>query len=462
MKKNSHILNLFFSLFISILISSCEQKPYIKKRMASVSKKGNVLDSFFENFDTEKASELPIIKSKKPIRIAAVIPVTGAYRKIGKEMTDTLHLIYAQNITHNLLIDIFDTRSSKSSIPILYEEMKKLDYDVIIGPVFNYETLQFPVTQNIPIISLSNDKSIHRPEILMFGYRQEDAITDIISFFSAHEKKNFMGIFPSNSHGTRFYKSFKEGIAQTGGNMMRTEFYEDNSTPHEIQKYVNKIIYGNTQTTYTSVETGEKIPERKMREILKNNPTLDITTLFEVEQNMVDVIYISAEGENLVNILSILSDPIHQKKLENVAIIVSSPLETSEIVNQFDNIFFYSNDYIGYKAFAYDFYEKNGYAPTKLGSILYDAVLYTVFVNNKTYGKLRAQDLKTKYRGFYGLNNAFTVKDDIIKRYGKLMLIKDGKVEEISSLPLHQISFENQNVIENQKHMMPVENILEN
>jgi hypothetical protein len=394
------------------------------------------LDEFFKTVvETPDESELLKVKSKKPIKIAVILPITGAYSKIGSEGADTVAFANEKLIGQNVRIKIFDTGSLKANIYPIYSVINSEQYDVIVGPLFNYETVQISdLARSIPVLSLSNDRTIKRQNVLLFGSVQDDAINDTVTFFAQNGRKNFMAMFVNDADGSRLYKSFRNAVEVNEAQLMRVEFYDETGIS-DVDKYVDKIVKGLTQKTYTSKKTGKIVPERKVNEMLEKDPKLDTEALFRIEVKTAEVIYISAYGATLHKIASLLKNHEKSGKLKNTIIVLSSNVESEKDFKNFNNMFFYSNSYLNYRTYMLEFRNKTGYRPSKLSSILFDAIMYSIHTQNQiSFGKLSIQDLRTEYKGFHGVNGTFFINDNFVRRQGKIMKVQNNMPREVELL----------------------------
>jgi outer membrane PBP1 activator LpoA protein len=238
-----------------------EKTIIIDKSTGKTAKKPN-LDSFFEQILEEMPENISIqnqeftaIQSKKALRVAVILPVTGAYSKIGADSLDMVSFL-EKKMGEKLQVKVFDTESKKTSIKKISDQINTIDFDVIVGPIFNFETVELASLQPLPIISLSNDKEINKKNVIVFGQNQDDQIKDTITFFAQQDKGNFMALFPNSPNGSRLYKVFKRSMEANKSEIMRVEFYDEDGIS-DVSRYVNKVINGLVQKTYTSKSDGK-------------------------------------------------------------------------------------------------------------------------------------------------------------------------------------------------------------
>lgn len=418
-----------FSFVISVFVSGCVSKPHIKKGDDDL---GSIFEHIVEVYPKEDLPEAEEIKLEKDLNIAVIIPVSGIYKKVGSEMVDTVSYTRRKMYGSAINIEIFDTKSQKATLAHIHSEIQKGSYDAIIGPIFNYETAELASYKNtIPIVSLSNDRSLKYDNVLMFGDAKQDSIKDIVTFFSKSGKHNFMAMFPNDANGSGFYNIFKSAVQANKSDIMRVEFYDETGVS-SVSKYVNKIVHGISQRIYTSKETGEVVSERRIKDLIKKNP-LDLDKLYTIEEKKAEVIYISAYGKSLTEIASLLNHPENKEILKDVVIVIGSGLDSEyfQDLSRFEDMFFYAHNYVGQKLFMEEFKKENRYFPGGLSGLLSDAILYTATVKNDVSTPLTLQKFKLYGNDFYGVNGSFSIVQNFTRREGKMWVIKNGIPREV-------------------------------
>ena len=430
-------LRIIFAL-LCFLLHACEEVNTRKRPQKSKM----TLDTFFENITEEAPNRneknlLNDIYSKKALKVAIFLPISGAYSKIGAEGYEVVKMANAK-LGDKLQLKIFDTAGRKQSMNYLYQELTNDDFDVIIGPIFNFETQEIAkLEKNIPIISLSNDKTIKSKNVITFGLSQDEKIIDAVQFFSNNQKKNFVAIFPNSILGSSNYKVFQKSVSANNGEIMRVEFYDDTGVS-DVSRYVQKIVNGVKETTYLALDGTETLNQKQMSDLELKIGNANVQENYEKQEKRADVIFVSGSGIYLEQIAKILRDARLRGNLQGVSIFfleVDFPLGDTRL---FEESFFYSNlNMEANQDFTRDFISRNGKNPTKLAGILYDAIFYSVYANNNnSFGSLEMKDLVKSANKFEGVNGRFIInRDGVARRYGKIMYIKGGVPRSIDFSP---------------------------
>ena len=112
--RNNFVLLLFLLVFSCVETNKPEKTIIIDKSTGKTAKKPN-LDSFFEQILEEMPENISIqnqeftaIQSKKALRVAVILPVTGAYSKIGADSLDMVSFL-EKKMGEKLQVKVFDT-----------------------------------------------------------------------------------------------------------------------------------------------------------------------------------------------------------------------------------------------------------------------------------------------------------------------------------------------------------------
>lgn len=423
----------FFLLFIALMGCNMQpQKSKTSKQYSKVQQKPS-LDSFFEKMVDVSGEEEFGMQSKKTINIAIILPITGIYSRIGSEGLDAI-VLAQKHLGNRVKVKVFDSAGLKSNIGNIHSQIEEGGFDVIIGPLFNFETKELAdMEKNLPIISLSNDTSIKQSNILMFGLNANDNIQDSVSFFTSIEKGNIMAMFPNSANGAKQYRVFKTSVEKNNGSIMRVEFYDDTGVS-DVSRYTSKITNGLIQRQYFSRQDGNQVTEKTIRDQEKYNPNFNIDDFYETKENKADVLFVYGSNNKMLEITSILNRPSNKEKLKDVSVVLLDFDFYNANLSVYNKMFFYANSYAKFKRFSDDIKDANGYAPTKLSAVLFDAIFYAVHVNNQSFGGINKNKIHTEYDGFNGVMGSFTIQSGYVKRAGKMMFVKDGYVKELIPL----------------------------
>ena len=408
-------------ILLSLLLFACSQE---EKRKQSID---DIFKLITEDVKPESAPLINQIEIKKSIKIATILPITGSYSLLGEEGVEVIQMFRNLQSSNKIDIQVFNTDSNDENIEKIANAIKNDDFDVIIGPIFNHETEALAeIETKKPIISLSNDITIYKPNVITFGVNQDDKIVDAVSFFTNRNKLNFITLLPNSSNGSRFYNSIKNTVNINSGNIMRAEFY-DNTGNFGVSKYVYKVLNGLSEKSYILNETGERFTEREIKIMQEKSSEFKIEN-YEVEQKNADVIFILGSS-NLDDIINILNEPKNQVKLANTIVLFIDG-DISKINYYKGKGMFYQEKSQQEYNFIDTFTLMYGKRPSNFAYIMHDAISYAIYVNNNTIGGLTFKDLKAKTKNFQGLAGSFVIRENnSTSRIGKMMQINQFDIE---------------------------------
>lgn len=415
--------NYTYSDFKKITEENSESKPEPASRMVVVNNiESPVLDANFV-IDNSSATSRVNMNIIGKLNIALLLPMTGANKQLGKEYSDTAVFALQDMDTNKIEVSYFDTKSTDVGLVDAIKEISRGDFDVIVGPTFSKDVKLVveemkKYDKKIPIISLSNDRSIKASNVLIFGYSVNDAIDDMVALFVSKNMKNFVAIFPNNIQGSADFKVFKQAISKHEANLMRAEFY-DNIGVANVSKYVSKIT-----SNLREVEVYDKLTMKKLD---AGRIAFDSEKHIKREKTA-NVFYISAYGGELRKILAAMSDSEFAKP-DDLFIVAHSGSEDDSISlnKNLDGVNLFSHG--EYRDYVTKFYGQYGYKPSKLSSILYDAILFSSYLKTKR-DKINYSDIKDGSFNFDGVNGSFEISDGYLKRRNDLVHFTQTGIEK--------------------------------
>jgi hypothetical protein len=376
------------------------------------------------NFNFEDEPTLKPIKSKKKIKIATILPLSGTYSLIGLDALDTIKMFDDINVE----VQIFNSAANELNIPLIAQDIKDKNFDAIVGPIFNYETLALSNYETeLPIISLSNDVTVNKPNVLIFGTNNQDKVIDVVSFLKSKNLKNFSILLPNSAYGSNVYKNFKKAINIYDSKLIRVEFYDDTGISNP-SKYVSKIVNGLVETNYIPKFEGEILTERQFEKLKESNENFSINDYIK-EDLTTDVIFVFG-GKKSDSIIKVLNSSYAQSKLKNNIVFFLDQNEgNSNYIGKGLEYDITSPDLI---AFHKAFEMKYGRSPNSIASLLFDAISYVIYVDNKSYKSIKIKDFQNKYDGFYGLNGNFIIRNNnSVKRFLQLKSVNKININDI-------------------------------
>lgn len=225
MNFKNKAVNYFVLFFVITFISSCS---YIKK-----------LESNLGISDKEKKSQFPItvaIPSKNPVEVRAgiLLPLSGKYSSIGRNMFDAAQLAVYELKSGNLKLEAIDIGSDQESA---IEALKNYDaskLDLLLGPIFSDQVpaaYDFAKKNNLITLSYTNDISLaHQPGLYLLGVIPEEQAVRVSSYAG---KVGFSNIYMISSDD-QFSNSIEDALVSNSAPL--------DYTVRKVEKYTSSQI----------------------------------------------------------------------------------------------------------------------------------------------------------------------------------------------------------------------------
>ncbi len=132
--------------------------------------------------DRERSQPKATIKKDNSIRAAILIPMTGPAKTIGEDLQRVANLAVFTLQNKNINLTFYDTGAGveNAMAAALSQQV-----DVIIGPLFAEDTKRvkgLALAANIPMLSLSNDRSVAGSGVWVLGQTPEQEVAAVLAF----------------------------------------------------------------------------------------------------------------------------------------------------------------------------------------------------------------------------------------------------------------------------------------
>ena len=133
----------------------------------------------------------------RPLKIAAILPLSGKYQDIGNNLLKTFELTIFELSNLNVSLLPFDNQSTKEGTKFAFQELQTEQIDVVIGPIFFENLKEISADPNFTkyiFFSLTNYTENLPPNVISFGVNinsQLDAIKPLLT--KSNKTKIFFG-----------------------------------------------------------------------------------------------------------------------------------------------------------------------------------------------------------------------------------------------------------------------------
>lgn len=168
------------------------------------------------------------LTTNEAVEIAIMLPISESNR--GKRAADFISKGINDGLGNGQVVNItiYDISSATGLDAAIQEAIKK-NTKIILGPIFSDATMEIATkinNQDITIFSLSNDTSIARNNIFIFGQQPFEQILQIFRYLSDAKYKNIILLAPRKSNSSGFTETFAQAAVAHGLNVIQTHTYE--------------------------------------------------------------------------------------------------------------------------------------------------------------------------------------------------------------------------------------------
>jgi len=321
------------------------------------------------------------IQEKEKQTIAILLPLSGKYSKIGKNLLNSAEMAIFDMKNPNLILKKYDTKASPKGARKAFNQAIKDNATIVLGPVFSRSTKAvIPLSQKtkIPVISYSNDVTLAGNGIFLLGYNPLEQIRKVVEFAHSQNIKFFASIAPENDYGILTTKVLSDYL------------HNNKLKPANMQWYLKADESLSKSLTILSKQTEEF-------------PPLSVALL------------VPEGGRTLSSISKRLFDG--NLKNSQFRLLGSGEWDSSKVINnkKLEGSWFATSPSKNRKIFRKKFVDNFGYTPIKIASIAYDSIVLTndLLSNNSNI----SDNSIISAESFKGVNGLFRFnKDGTTKR----------------------------------------------
>ncbi len=137
-------------------------------------------------------------------RVALMLPLSGPSTKVGKDLLDAAQLALFDVGNKNITLVPLDTKGTEEGSIEAANQAVAEDVDIIVGPLFSKETetvLPIVRNNNIPVVSLSNDKNLQKMGAYVFGFMPEQQVRRVVDYAVSQGIKDFYALTSNDAFG---------------------------------------------------------------------------------------------------------------------------------------------------------------------------------------------------------------------------------------------------------------------
>jgi branched-chain amino acid transport system substrate-binding protein len=350
----------------------------------------------------------------EPVKIALLVPLSGQYQDIGKQLLDAAQLALFHFNNPNIELLPIDTKDSAATAAEAAQKAVSEHVALILGPLFSDATRAVvPIAQRegINVISFSNDKSLAGTGAFVMGLRPEQPASRTLRYVSHHFGIDRVALLlPEGKNGSATETEIASVIAGYNGQLalVKTQWYPTKITDPAT---LGPLL----RTTYSALRTGTflGVPNKK--------PGLFIGDSGDNVQKIASVLATEGIAPGEAQLIGIASwyDP---------ALLAMPSLEGAV----FASLPKVKQDYFEQTLFMGTYH----YKPRNLASFAYDGVALAATLRQPKGKGVITREMLTNPRGFVGVNGIFRLNNDGLAERGlEVVQIHRGAFRVIDPAP---------------------------
>ncbi len=363
------------------------------------------------------------ISRGEPMKIAILLPLSGRFKEVGKNMLDAAQMsLFGINDANITLIPI-DTKETEADAVDAANQAIEQGAKLILGPVFSRSAQAIiPIAKqhNINVVAFSNDKTLAGSGIFTLGFIPEQQLARVLNYSTAHGVTDYTTMVPNNTYGGTTVKRLREHTQKDSVSaVIKSEIFQidKEGKPQSLEDHFS-ALYKAAMSSRSPRDYDSK------RKKYNDNPIKYPRALL-----------LPDGGETLKQIGSLLQQKDFDKS--KIQLLGTSQWYSTDVLNNpvFEGAWVAAPERGRREQFEEKFFSSYNYKPASVTSLAYDAVALAATIASQGRGEFSVSDL-TNPRGFIGVDGIFRLRPDGLTERGlAIMTIKSGKFEVLDPAP---------------------------
>jgi branched-chain amino acid transport system substrate-binding protein len=162
-------------------------------------------------------------------RVALLLPLSGANAAVGQALLDAATQAVFDVADDDFVLLVRDTGGTPQGAALAAEWALEQQAALVVGPLLGGEAQAIAPAMRaagVPVLSLSNDRTIEAPGIFALGLAPQAAVARVIEFARDRGLERFAALVPNNGLGQAAEQALRASLAAHGGTLVRVERYE--------------------------------------------------------------------------------------------------------------------------------------------------------------------------------------------------------------------------------------------
>ena len=179
------------------------------------------------------------------IRIGLLLPLSGAQAELGQTLENAITLGFLESAQSNTKLLPFDTCSAPDGAQQAMQKALSAGVHAIVGPLTATETAAIQGLSSLPILTLSNDRSVANEHVFMFGIMPDDQVRALTDHLQSKAIRKIAVLAPATPYGNHVAQLFQTAADQKGIQVQLTSYSQQNlQNPEFLAPLVGQNIGG--------------------------------------------------------------------------------------------------------------------------------------------------------------------------------------------------------------------------
>ena len=186
--------------------------------------------------------DIPAAMTDGKVRVAALLPLSGGGRDVGRSLLDGAMLALNELADSNFVLLPFDTKGTDQGAAAAIRDAIDSRAELVIGPLFSASVAAAaPVARaaGINMIAFSNNRIVAEPGVFLAGLLPETQIEHVLRYAATRGIRRVGALLPAGAFGDRVDAALRGAAAAYGLEVVRVEVFGDD--PAQTARAVRSI-----------------------------------------------------------------------------------------------------------------------------------------------------------------------------------------------------------------------------
>jgi ABC-type branched-subunit amino acid transport system substrate-binding protein len=169
------------------------------------------------------------LKSGQRLRAALLVPMSGPSAALGKSLLNAAQMALFEMGGSGFSLIPVDTRGTPEGAAAAARQAVEHGAQIILGPLFSGEVkavTPIALSSGVNVIAFSSDRAAAQPGIYLLGFLPRPQVERVVAHAFAQGVSRFAALAPNNDYGRTMTEAFKASVAQHGGTMVETLYFD--------------------------------------------------------------------------------------------------------------------------------------------------------------------------------------------------------------------------------------------